>query len=386
MYLDRKFTLQRSEYRSIWDLGLNSFAVNIAKIPKFSAKLKDSLLAAIEADRKGETVDKNLLKNLMRMLTALGIYTDHFEKFFLDATTNFYTLESESRVQELQVDEFLRYIERRIDEENNRILLYLDEQTKKELINILEQVGLARHVDLLLEKGIENLVDGEKIDDLKRMYALFSRVNQQSKIKDSWNKHIKKKGSEIVLDEQNDDQMVNSLLKFKKSSDSILLKAFEKHEDFAYALKDAFEYFINVRQNSPAELLAKFVDANMRAGKDRRAVSDSDFDQLLDNVMEIFRFINGKDVFEAFYKKDLSKRLLLSKSVSIDAEKSFISKLKVKQGREDEKEGEEAEKKEKGVGVDEEEEVQIGRIEVGGLGERRANIKLKYALLARMWR
>ena len=36
----------------------------------------------------------------------------------------------------------------------------------------------------------------------------------------------------------------------------------------------------------------------------------------------------GKDVFEAFYKKDLAKRLLFSKSASIDAEKSMISKLK----------------------------------------------------------
>ena len=34
-------------------------------------------------------------------------------------------------------------------------------------------------------------------------------------------------------------------------------------------------------------------------------------------------------MFEAFYKKDLSKRLLLDKSASIDAEKSMISKLKV---------------------------------------------------------
>lgn len=38
--------------------------------------------------------------------------------------------------------------------------------------------------------------------------------------------------------------------------------------------------------------------------------------------------IKGKDVFEAFYKKDLAKRLLLGKSASIDAEKSMISKVK----------------------------------------------------------
>lgn len=39
-------------------------------------------------------------------------------------------------------------------------------------------------------------------------------------------------------------------------------------------------------------------------------------------------FIPGKDVFEAFYKKDLAKRLLVGKSASVDAEKSMLSKLK----------------------------------------------------------
>lgn len=33
-------------------------------------------------------------------------------------------------------------------------------------------------------------------------------------------------------------------------------------------------------------------------------------------------------MFEAFYKKDLAKRLLLGKSASIDAEKSMISKVR----------------------------------------------------------
>ena len=33
-------------------------------------------------------------------------------------------------------------------------------------------------------------------------------------------------------------------------------------------------------------------------------------------------------MFEAFYKKDLAKRLLVDKSASVDAEKSMLSKLK----------------------------------------------------------
>lgn len=41
----------------------------------------------------------------------------------------------------------------------------------------------------------------------------------------------------------------------------------------------------------------------------------------------LYLLLKGKDVFEAFYKKDLAKRLLLGKSASIDAEKSMISKV-----------------------------------------------------------
>ena len=39
-----------------------------------------------------------------------------------------------------------------------------------------------------------------------------------------------------------------------------------------------------------------------------------------------------QDVFEAFYKKDLAKRLLLGKSASSDQEKNIISKLKAECG------------------------------------------------------
>lgn len=45
----------------------------------------------------------------------------------------------------------------------------------------------------------------------------------------------------------------------------------------------------------------------------------------------VFR-LQGKDVFEAFYKKDLAKRLLLGRSASTDAEKNMITKLKTECG------------------------------------------------------
>jgi len=50
---------------------------------------------------------------------------------------------------------------------------------------------------------------------------------------------------------------------------------------------------------------------------------------VLDKTITLFRFIGEKDVFERYYKQHLAKRLLLGRSVSDDAERGMIGKLKV---------------------------------------------------------
>lgn len=61
-------------------------------------------------------------------------------------------------------------------------------------------------------------------------------------------------------------------------------------------------------------------------------LSDDEMDELLNRVMVLFRFIRGHDVFEAFYKKDLAKRLLLGRSASMDWERLMVGKLKAECG------------------------------------------------------
>merc|ERR1712146_351946 len=53
---------------------------------------------------------------------------------------------------------------------------------------------------------------------------------------------------------------------------------------------------------------------------------------ILEGVMVLFRFLNGKDTFEAFYRKDLAKRLLLDRSCSDELEKGLLAKLKAECG------------------------------------------------------
>ena len=84
------------------------------------------------------------------------------------------------------------------------------------------------------------------------------------------------------------------------------------------------------RSGRPAELIAKYLDSKLRTGN--KGQSEEELEAMLDSVLTLFRYIQGKDVFEAFYKKDLAKRLLLGKSASIDAERLMITKLKTECG------------------------------------------------------
>ena len=54
--------------------------------------------------------------------------------------------------------------------------------------------------------------------------------------------------------------------------------------------QESFETFINVRQNKPAELIAKFVDTKLRAGN--KVASEEELEKLLDKIMVIFRYKN----------------------------------------------------------------------------------------------
>jgi cullin 3 len=78
------------------------------------------------------------------------------------------------------------------------------------------------------------------------------------------------------------------------------------------------------------EFISLFIDEKLKKGL--KGVSDEEVEQVLDKVMMLFRFIQEKDVFEKYYKQHLAKRLLLGRSVSDDAERNMIAKLKTECG------------------------------------------------------
>uniref|UniRef100_A0A8C9W1R9 Cullin 4B n=1 Tax=Scleropages formosus TaxID=113540 RepID=A0A8C9W1R9_SCLFO len=327
LFLDRTYVLQNTMLPSIWDMGLELFRFYIISDPKVQGRTIDGLLLLIEQERSGEAVDRSLLRSLLSMLSDLQIYQDSFEQRFLEETGRLYAAEGQRLMQEREVPAYLHHVNKRLEEEADRVITYLDQGTQKPLIATVEKQLLGEHLTAILQKGLNHLLDENRIPDLSLLYQLFSRVRGGIQaLLQHWIEYIKAFGSTIVINPEKDKTMVQELLDFKDKVDHIIDVCFLKNEKFVNAMKEAFETFINKRPNKPAELIAKYVDSKLRAGN--KEATDEELEKMLDKIMIIFRFIYGKDVFEAFYKKDLAKRLLVGKSASVDAEKSMLSKLK----------------------------------------------------------
>lgn len=309
---------------SLWDLGLELFRTNVLKSDVIGEKCISGILKLIHNERDGSaSVDRSLLRSLLKMLTDLHIYSTWFEQRFLNETEEFYSKEGNERLSELTVEDYLKYAERRMKEEGILCITCMNYETEKSLLNCMEQQLIRNHHSELLQKGLDKLLRENRVDDLTRLYALFKAEQGRKLLCEHFNKHVKEVVTNIVMKET-ETTMVQALLDLKQRLDNIVQESFQKDGKFRDSLREAFEVSINKRSSLPAEYIAKYVDAKMRSGK----LSDSELEITLDRIMILFRYIQGKDVFEAFYKTDLAKRLLIGKSASIDAEKSMLSKLK----------------------------------------------------------
>ena len=101
-----------------------------------------------------------------------------------------------------------------------------------------------------------------------------------------------------------------------------------EHCSLKHVWEDVVNPPIESDKNVVAEALAKYVDAYLRDAK--KQVPDNNWASRI--ISGIFCYLQAKDVFEAFYKQDLAKRLLWNRIVSMDVERHFVSLLKAECG------------------------------------------------------
>ncbi|PKY45991.1 Cullin-domain-containing protein [Rhizophagus irregularis] len=272
---------------------------------------------------------------------------------FLETSSEYYRVEGQMLVGEYDAPEYMKKVDKRLNEEEQRVRHYLSQTTEPKIRNIVEEELISKHLKTVIEmenSGLIPMLRNEKMDDLGRMYKLFGRVVKgHDEMKSAISDYIRELGkaiNETVTSNTTAEggnaasgdkqtgatvavRWVQEVLDLKDKFDKVQNLALSNDKAFQTSFNEAFEYFINKNPKSP-EFISLFIDDNLKKGL--KGKTEEEVDSVLDKTITLFRFIGEKDVFERYYKQHLAKRLLLGRSVSDDAERGMIGKLKVECG------------------------------------------------------
>lgn len=315
-----------------------------------SKKVMDAVLKLVEKQRNGETIEHNQIKQVVDSFVSLGlddgdntkttldIYRFHFEKPFLEATKAFYQQESKQFVAENSVVEYMKKAQARLDEEEERVSVYLHPDIGLPLKKACCQVLIAEHSAILRDE-FQVLLDADREDDMARMYNLLSRIaDGLDPLRSKFEAHVRKAGLAAVakvasdVDKLEPKVYVDALLEIHTRYQGLVKRAFNDEAEFTRSLDNACREFVNRNDvcksgsNKSPELLAKYTDVLLR--KSGTGVEETELEETLTQIMTVFKYIEDKDVFQKFYSRMLARRLVHSNSSSDDAETSMISKLK----------------------------------------------------------
>lgn len=159
-----------------------------------------------------------------------------------------------------------------------------------------------------LDRLLESL-DIKLVDHVCRLWSLTLRLPEGSQqVQDAICQHAKTRGQLVMQREKS----IPGLLELLEQ-----LQLLEKRLGTSLSLKSVWTSLMEEPQ--AAEALAKYMDVAFKSSRQAPP---------LESLLQLFVHLQAKDVFEAFYKKDLAKRLLGGRVQNMDLERQWVSLLK----------------------------------------------------------
>ena len=334
-YLDRVHLPRsaKTNLEPVGKLAMSLWRECVVSNPRIRRRMSSCMLDLIRREREGERVDRDTLRRVTTMLLALGesVYGDEFEHKILEETRVYYRALAQKRIGIDDCPTYLQNAEMRIAQEQERSDAYMAPSTSKLLVNEVRHQLLKEMSQSLLHNatsGMVHMLRTNQIENLSRLYTLFSAMDDLEGMPDLMFSHLREVGKSIVNDSENDKnpaKFVEELLKFKDKYDNILRVAFESHRLFESQFNQAYQHIANLNPRSP-ENLSLYLDEVLR--KPPKELGQNELESVLSRSMGLFRLFHEKDVFESYYRQHLSKRLLHKRSASDDNELAFIARLK----------------------------------------------------------
>eukprot|EP01128_Nolandella_sp_AFSM9_P005140 TRINITY_DN2443_c0_g1_i2.p1 TRINITY_DN2443_c0_g1~~TRINITY_DN2443_c0_g1_i2.p1 ORF type:complete len:789 (+),score=134.70 TRINITY_DN2443_c0_g1_i2:226-2367(+) len=354
---------------------------------KLKKKLNYEILQLVRKEREGERVEQDKLANIIYSYVRLGLIDQHrklaiyvadFEGAYVASVRNYYEIVSSNFISERGMTQYLIHAEKYLLDEENRAKRILDATSLQKVVSVCNATLLTAHREKMYNE-VKDMLENSRLDDLKLMFQLLSRIEDGLlPMMDLVEEFITNLGMSTVQSlidsgtfesEVVDAKRVSVLLRARRSRNAsipvaagqdlekgstsslvdvaqiyveTLLKlhgkfyrlvtaAFGLDAHFVSALDKALTKVVNgnalAKDSSKSpELLARYTDFLLNKGN--KKFDETEIEQKLSQVILIFKYIDDKDVFQTFYSKMLTKRLIHGTSISEDAEKVMISSLK----------------------------------------------------------
>ena len=335
--------------------------------------VRSTVLFMVQLERAGHVIERQLIRHCIYMLEGLyetiteeessKLYLTMFEPAFLDTSRSFYRAEGQRILEMADAATFCKIASSRIAEEQERCLYTLSPLTEPKIKEVLDEELISRNITDVVNlegTGARSMIDNDRIDALASIYELNARVDsKKAPLTLAVQKRIVELGQEInstaastqakpekeangekkPADKEKEKSVnqqtmsainwVDDILFLKNKFDKIWREAFKQEQGMEGAIMTSFSEFINSNQRS-SEYLSLFFDENLKKGI--KGKTENEVDTLLDSGITLLRYVKDKDLFETYYKKHLSRRLLMKRAASMDAERQMISKMKVEVG------------------------------------------------------
>lgn len=164
----------------------------------------------------------------------------------------FYRNESRAFLAVNTCPDYLKKVESRLYEEQDRVPNYLHASTRPKLEHIVESELISAHAASLINShdgGFVSLLDmsEDRMSDLARMYALFSRVPQTlDLLRGALFEHVYDAGRRLVdTAVEMPVDFLEGLLLLRSKYDAVVTLAFRGETAAQKRLKEAFEQFLN---------------------------------------------------------------------------------------------------------------------------------------------
>ncbi|KAK2727846.1 hypothetical protein QYM36_008357, partial [Artemia franciscana] len=324
-------------------------------------KLQDAAMHLVYKERCNEQFDSNLVIGVRESYVnlcsnacdQLQIYRDHFEKAYIDFTRSFYLQQAGSYLAENGMQEYMKYADAKLKEEEQRASKYLEPgpESQIKLQNCCVDVLVTAFKETLLSE-CPSLISTNETERLRLLFSLVDRVPGGTEpLLTYLEDHIFQSGLSDMMENastinQDSEKYVEQLLSLFRRFSKLVKDAFNGDPRFLTARDKAFKKVVNdtsvfsldlpsrqgaatrVPESRCPELLANYCDMLLRKTQLSKRLTPDEVDARLKDVLLVLKYVQNRDVFMRYHKTHLTRRLILETSADSDKEEMMVEWLR----------------------------------------------------------